>query len=368
MGANIKKLSNVVARALNEDATASMLREEIIRATNFAVIVEERSLDDACRDAVDHIATLKRLGRDAPRFRTSALLKMAESSSPNVRRLAAQNLPSGQLYRLMNDAHHAVRSEVAQRIPLRELRTMVRKFPGDDNILTIQRDRLDEADGMLWMSGKKIGDAAKTKDVPLTDAWYENLARIIFNDVGSATLVTSAVPMYNLARQFCQHAKTTSGTLVDADKLIDAIQDLVDAHGERAEDDCFELTVESLSQRARLQEASFTLPGEPTELDELLEGCTRLCESKMAQVERIFSIRKGRPSVATSRVLLREEIELDDELPTNGTMPDECVSEAHERALDLYCEAWNRRWVATGTAARLQWKSFDESIDFEVVR
>lgn len=367
----MKKLKKIVETAQRNDAIADELRSEIVRVTEHAVALDDKSLDAACDAAYDHIATQRRLHREIPKFSPSLLLRMVEHSSPLVRRLAAQSLPSAQLKRLMSDRSHAVLVEVARRVGLSELDRLVRSQPASDELATIRRERLreaDEKDGMLWMSGKRLGDATKSKDVPLTPAWYENLARIIVDDVGALTLASSSVAMYDLARQFVQHVRTTRGVEVDVDALVDALNDRVDEiESMLPMKDELKLTVESLRRVATLQE-TIVLGGDDVDaVEELMSE--RCCDDEYVErAGKIFSIDHGAPARSTARALLRESFDVPVNLPTAGKLPNgDIIRAIDERALDRYVRCWNDRWRREGSCLRMEWTNDGSLVEFEVL-
>lgn len=366
MSIKLKQLKDVVARAKENEKLSSVLREEITRVTNSAVLVEDRDLGEICEDAIDHISTMNRLGHEPTRFKTSTLLKMVENVDPQVRRLAGKMLPEGQLYRLINDKDFYVRSEVATRVSMNELKTMIRKHPADDNLRTIYKTRLHEAEGMLYLSGKRLGDAGKQKDEPLlTDAWYDNMAGIIFRDVGHSTGFN--VNMYNLARQFAQHSNASFGVDISVDKLVDALNDLIEAEDDKVLERTSALkeSVNYLKTSSFLNETLILVPNDLDSVEELLESRVG-GQEYLTRAEQIFSIIHNAPNRQQAKLLLREGIDSLDELPVSGVLQVETIRLVDEKALDRYVDIWNKSQMVEGNTLRISWQNYGNEIAFEV--
>lgn len=366
MNIKLQQLKDVVVRAKENEKFSIALKEEVTRVTNAAVLVEERDLGDICDEALDHLSTNQRFGRESGKIKTSVLLKMVEHTDSRVRRLAARMLPEGQLYRLVSDVNYAVRYEVANRVTITELKNMIRRHPSDDGLQTIYKNRIAEAkeDGMLWSSGKKLGAIAKQNEEPLlSDGWYQNLANIIYNDIGRSI---NNNPMYNMARQFAQHSKASFGVDINVDKLVDALTDVIEAHEDAVVDRSgLKEAVNHLNELSFLQETIIWTPADLDSVEDLLESRVSGNEY-IERAEQIFSIQLEGPNRSQTKLLLREGIDTIDNVPVTGILQVETIRAIDEKALDRYVGFWNKQQILEGNTLRLGWYNCGNEIYFEV--
>jgi hypothetical protein len=243
---------------------------------------------------------------------------------------------------------------------------MVRKFPSDEALVCVYKDRMNEgADEPFDMYGeKRLGDAVKQADEQeLTEAWYESLAQKLVNDYRHTT-EASWVPV--AVNNFVSSAKATAGVDVDAIKLLEAVYDVIDVIEQDAIARCSPLkeTRDALLNQIPQFVVEEADVDEVTHLVESLAGTS----DYLSRAQQVLSVTMGPISLKLRRFMLSEGMDVPSRVPMSGHLSHGRGFRAiDERALDLYVESWNRRRSVEGSPLRLSWAiDGDDSFTFDV--
>ena len=343
MGLKLNELQKVVKNVVKNERNIDALREEIVRALGHTILVS-RGLEKMAESANERLDILEATGKSYGKIRPALLLKFIDSSSPEVRKLVARLLPESFLKHLMKDSSPTVRAAVTNRLPTRLVHEMTRRFPKDDTLRQILKSRkLLEAglptpeieDEEFDMYGNEaISNAFSDLDYPeLTDAWYDTLANKIVNMYGR-----------NIEEQWEEstvHQYTDSmrsmGVTIDRQRLLDAVYDIL----KRRQDSALDENLKSIAAKLRL-EATIVMPT----ISESIDSVKRLIESKnsssdyIAKFEELFFVEYGTSKNPTAFVMA-ESLSLVTH-PTSARLSKQ-ISSAHEKATDMYVDAWNSK-------------------------
>jgi hypothetical protein len=369
MNLRVKNLKNVVQRVVEEEKVLLTLKEEITNKIGSSVVVENRDVGAICDDVMEHLDILEAKNGKVNSFRPALTVKMLEHASPHVRRLGARLAPVSQLHKVMSDKNSYVRCEVAKRVSLTELKKMMRQFPNDDGIAYIYEVRSsDNSDEFDMYGDSRLGDLTKQyNEQELTDMWYESLARKIvgqYKHYAEASWVPTAVNNYVRA------SKATSGIEVDPERLREAIYEIIDEHDEIVLSQKSLKTLYNRLVSDDLLESTMYTMG----LDEDGDVVADLVNSQsrsldyLKQANQVFSIKEGALSKGVRRhLILCEGLSGDVSVPVYGELPHSMgIRSIDEKALDLFCESWNKKRLLEGSPLRLSW-SLDSSMETGII-
>ena len=379
MRLNLRDLQAVVQRTLDEERAVEELKKEIKRVLGPAVITEGR-IEDVVQSANSWMDVLDRTGRSSRfDFLAQVTTGFLDHRHPSVREFAARVVPEKFLGKLANDPEPRVRHIVASRVPLATVREMLKKFTNDDELRLIYRKRksakLHEAGitqpkkepmGHDPVDGaERLGDAGKTaQGADLSETWYRQQAWRLMHDYGR----NIEYAWEELAvRRFCSSVKATSMVEVDASKLLKCVKDLIKEKEELAmernalRENALKSTLAYLEEQAEeeaLQEG--LLP----ELNEVEDPVRKLVEGHLTgeqfieQAKTLFRVQEGQLPMAIRKYRLGEGNTKVTTMPVIGWLPHGGSFRAiDERALDMFCEHWNRRQAADGEPIKLQWST-----------
>ena len=186
MHLKLRELQAVVKSEMKKDKSYSSLREEIFRVFGPSVMVSH-SYDKVFEAANEQLDIMESSGRAPGSFKLSVLIEAASLDSASARKLSARLLPERYIQRLVADKSSAVRCAAAKRLPLNIVKEAVKKFPGDEALRSVARDkRLSEAglpnpkpvtEPFDMYGDKPMGDSAKTGEGEApSDDWYDRWA------------------------------------------------------------------------------------------------------------------------------------------------------------------------------------------------
>lgn len=361
----IGDLQRLVDRTIDEERVAEALRAEIRRTLSPAVIADG-PIARVIREANERLDVLAHTGRRVDIRIPSGAFKHGD---PGVRMLAAKVAPIGQLRRLMNDRDPSVRAAVALRLPSSAVSEMMRKFPRDDQLRSIVRQKhLKEAeeregttaavfatsDDPFDMNGdERLGRPTKQDPGPeLSQLFYDELALKFMLDYGD-TIEDSWDA--KLVQRYTSSVRVTSGVDIDPKKLLDSIRALMTARDDRAmARSPLKETVAWLDRRERRREKVLPIvefKADPVRT--LIEG--RLTSSEyVGAVNELFSVEETKPHSSLVRVHGADG--LPSTVPVVGRLPhDRGFRAIDEVALDAYCERWSERCRLSGGSLVLEW-------------
>ena len=375
MQLKLKKLQGIVKETMKREKAAHQLMKEAVEV--FGPTVEVSSDPRRVFAAInDKLTVMEARGQDLPvgSLRVSALLSAAETNK-EARKLAARLLPEKYAVKFLTDKDSSVRCAAAKRFSYDQLAETLRRYPFDDQLLTIaQQKRLFEAgiptpksdDDQFDMYGDgpiaEILDGYEPED--LTDGWYKRMAVKIFNDYRGRL---DGNWKHLAVSRLCSSIYATSGVKVDYMKLTEELEAVCENYGFLKEGFAFEETKERLIFEADeaetnvmpiLDESFFADP-----IKELLrEGSSKT--SYVDSANKLFNI---------THDLIEESLYTGDvqlvEAPQYGRLPGGYNwNSSAEKALDRYVSNWNERADARGSNCRIAWNyGFNTKINFSVV-
>lgn len=377
MRLRLEELQRVVKRALDEERAVEALRTEVSRVLGPAVIAEGRA-EQVAEAANSWIDVLERTGRASHlSFKPSVMSRFLDHTHPEVRKFAARVVPEKFLGKLVNDRDHAVRATVARRLPLKAVSEMLKKFPKDDELRVIHRQKRIEEAGIAQPKTEpiakdpvedkeRLGDAVKQDEgTELSEAWYREKALRFMMDYG-----TNIEDNWEelLARRYARSIKMTSGVEIDESKLLKAIKEVLKEREDRAlERSALKETLAWLKgqeERELLQEAAMPVISEEVdEVRELVEG-NLTPTTYLSQATQLFRVQEATIPAGIRKYRLGERNAKQASAPVIGYLPHRRGFRAiDERALDAYCKHWNDRQELQGEPLKLEWSNHPEDVN-----
>ena len=378
MRLRLEELQRVVKRALDEERAVEALRVEVNRVLGPAVIAEGKA-EQIAEAANDRIDVLERTGRaSALSFKPSVMARFLDHNHPEVRKFAARVVPEKFLGRLMGDKSHAVRAAVARRVPIGAVREMLKKFPKDDQVRVIYKERRLEEAGLPKPEeqpmghdpvedAERLGDSVKQDEgAELSETWYREKALRFMMDYG-----TNIEDNWEelLARRYCASIKQTSGVEIDESKLLKAIKECLKEREDRAlERSALKETLAWLKgqEEHELLSESAAMPiisEEADEVRDLVEG-NLTPTTFISEANRLFRVQESTIPAGIRKHRLGERNAKVETIPVIGRLPHGRGFRAiDERALDAYCKHWNDRQQLQGEPLKLEWSNHPEDIN-----
>lgn len=384
MRLKLDALQRVVKQAINDERVTVLLRTEVSRVLGPSVLVEGK-LERIAEEANDRIDVLERTGRMSRLdFNPAITTRFLDHTNPEVRKFAARVVPERYLARMANDRSPSVRAAVARRMPIGAVREMLKRFPTDDQVRVIYKQkRLAEA-GIKQpteeplghdpaLEADRLGDVVKQDtSAELSEQWYRDRAVRFMQDYGQ----NIEYCWEELAvRRYASSLKATSLVEVDEVKLLKAVKDLIKEKEDRCMDrDALKETLSWLKgreERELLSEAAMPIISEESDpVRDLLEG-NLTPQGYIDEASRLFRVQEATMPAAHRKYRLGERNARSTSVPVIGRLPHRNGFRAlDERALDAYCKNWNERQQLQGEPLRLEWSTHPDEvgkISFNVV-
>lgn len=365
MDLKLEELQRVAKITIKEEQKNSAIRDELFRVFGPPVMVS-KSCERVAEAANEQLDFFESTGQTHYKSaKTSILVEASMSKHSEVRKLAARLLPIRLAERLLNDPSSSVRCAVAKRLPYGSLKESIRKFPNDDQLLTIVKQKRLQESGLpnvkpveepFDMYGEEpLGDAVKTrstgKDLP--DGWYERLARKLCKEYGGniegnweETVATRVV---------ASHYSTT-GVKLDREKLLKSIYDCIKAREEEVlGEGSLKAIAARLLRESHLDDAVLPI------IEDRNDPVADLVESSFStsqyieEAEKIFNIRKASVPAGIKKYRLGEGSHKEALIPVNAKVPGGKMTVTVENALDRYVDSWNKRQALEGEPYHLSW-------------
>lgn len=375
MRLRLEELQRVVKRAVDEERATETLRTEVSRVLGPAVITEGR-VELIAEAANDRIDVLERTGRDGRLdFKPSVMIKWLDHTSPEVRKFAARVVPEKFLSQMVTDRSDTVRATVARRLPVGAVREMLKRFPKDDQIRAIYKQkRLAEAGlpkpeemplGIDPVEGaERLGDAVKQDPGPeLSENWYRQRAIKFMQDYGGN--IEDAWEEI-AARRYTASVKATSGVEIDEGKLLKAIKELIEEREDRAmERSALKETLEWLKgqdeHEIMSESAMPVISFDEDPVRDLYEG-NLSATTFISQANALFRIKEATVPAGIRKYRLGENNAQSSTMPVIGYLPHKKGFRAlDERALDAYCKHWSDRQKLQGEPLQLEWSNHPDA-------
>lgn len=364
------ELQKLVAETMDEEGAVVQLRAEIDRVLGPVVVTEGRKITDVIADANDRLDTLNRTGRlGTVEFNPTITARWATHVDPEMRKFVARICPEKYLAKFTYDKNPDVRAVAACRMPLNAIREMIKRFPADDQLRSIFRQKkLVEAGlpkpetkpmGIDPVAGKKrLGDAVRTQSGPeLTEVWYRQQAHNLLIQYGQNIEYAWEEAAVH---RFCASTKATSGVEIDEAKLLKNVKELIkEKENMSMERNAFKETLDFLAkqeERELLEEGIIPAIEEVADpVSELVKG-NLTSEQFIKAAHNVFRIQEGMLPMGIRKYRLGEGNARQTFVPIIGTLPHQHGFRAlDEQALDAFCEAWTKRQQLAGEPLRLEW-------------
>lgn len=366
MHLKLEELQRVAKKTIKEEQKYTTIREELFRVFGPPVMVS-KNCEKVAEAVNEQLDLFESTGREVQRssVKISVLVEAASSNSAVLRKVAARLLPAKMSSRLLSDPSSAVRCAAAKRLPHNIVKEALKKFPNDDQMMSIVRQKRileaglpkpKEVDEPFDMYGEEpLGDAVKTKvsDKDLPDSWYERFAHKLCSEYGGnlegnweETIATRIVASYF----------STTGVKLDREKLLKSIFNCIKT---REDDILGEGSLKAIAARllkeSHLDDKVFDV------IEEVDDPVKDLLESNYSsaqyveEAEKIFSIRKSAVPSGIKKYRLGEGSHVETLIPVNGRIPCGSMNATTEQALDRYVDSWNKRQALNGEPYRLSW-------------
>lgn len=370
MHLRLEELQRVVKKTIKEEKSYGAVREELFRVLGPSVMVSTNCAKVA-EAANEQLDLLEATGRSPRRnqFKFSVILEAASCPSAEVRKIAARLLPERIVARLIVDPSSKVRCAAARRLPYEVVKEGLRRYPGDDQLRTIARDRKITEAGIptpkvveepFDMYGDVPVGRGPQVEKDVQDTWYDRLAYKLCKEYGS-----------NLERQWEEILATrvvashyaTSGIKLDRDKLLNAIYKCLEARDEAVlEEGSLRSIAARLRSESHLDESAMPVIETKTdEIGELLESS--LSSSQYVErAEKVFCVKKSSVPAGIKKYRIGEGVSGETMIPVKGKAPNG-IDARSERALDAYVEHWNKQQSIRGEPYRLSWSPNPSGVD-----
>lgn len=371
MKLKLQDLRAIAKQTMQESQVITALRREIREAFGPRMRIDGSIIELSTR-VNERLETLERTGAPCDvKMSTSMLVKLAKHKSPVVRQVAARLLPERIAVKLAGDRDPGVREQVAKRAPVGTLVEMCKRFPKDDQLQTIKRERfLHEALGdvvELNQDSKATGDAVRTQVVELSTSWYENQARKLLEDYGEFTRTPVSIehnwnPL--AVRRYCESVKATSGVEIDQKKLQEAVDKMLQELEERRTC-CYGSMkeVRNFLEKEANQDSLMETPMMPVVEEEQHDPLVSLLKNPATDAEYIkffesmFRVKKADVPAAVRKYRLGEGVTSSTMVPMKAYLPQGCLNVVTEQVLDRYVEAWNSQQALVGEPLKLDWNA-----------
>ena len=381
MQLKLRQLQNVVKQAFSEEKAVDALRLEVRRVLG-PILDTDVQLENLAEAINDRVNVLTRTGRNNHLgFKPSSIVPFMESSNHEVRVMAANLLPTRFLDKMKNDPHSAVRAVVASRLDMPVVREMMRRFPKDDTIRNIyrQRNKILKEEGIpkpkivdepFDMYGEeRLGAAVKQSPGPeLSDDWYESIAFKLLQDYDNNIERAWEETAVN---NYVRAAKTTSRVEVDAEKLLKHVKDMLEDNDDLA----LKRSTNSVNEASIFDEMSAIINEGVDEavetFDESIDPVRALLESGLSstdyieQANKLFNIRES--SLPSGIKKVRNGVNAlvgEQKIPVKARLPHNNAPRAlDEQALDLYVKHWSKRQKFEAEPMKLLWTQHPNSVN-----
>lgn len=360
----LKQLKNVVKKAINEEKDVDALRNEVSRVLG-PIMITDVKLESLAEAINDRVEVMNRTGRESQLvFKPSVVSRFMNHPNGEVRKMAANLLPSQLASRMAYDSDSGVRAVIAKKLAAPAVKEMMKKFPHDDELRLIYTKKsttpkpLNEdglpnpkkADKEFDMYGEPLGDAVKQPNIPeLSDTWYYERSAKFLADYGDNI-------EYNweeiLAKNYCNHIKATSGVEVDQEKMLKAIKDRIKEKKDRSlERNSLRELASSLRRTAEYENLNESLEDEDP-VYSLVES--RVSSSTFIEAaNKLFNVREATLPSALRKFGVGKVMSV----PMKARVPHgNEIRAIDEQAFDAYVKHWNeKQMLVYGEPIKIDW-------------
>lgn len=360
MRLKLNELQREVKKLIKEEKNADTLAAELTRSLGPTILTTHgiRLMAESVNNRLDY---LDQIGKNPSRPKVSLLLRFADSGDSEVRKMVARLLPENFLRSMMWDRNSSVRSAVARRLPASMIREMCKRFPSDDQLVAIEKQkRLHEAglpnpeleDEEFDMYGD-INVGKVEDDTKLSNAWYDTMAHKIILQYGGN--IEGHWEELAVAR-YCRSVDPLQQN-IDHLKLYKTVKDkLAAAEKEALEEN---ISLKSIAKRLLEEEAAENISVMPV-ISESIDPLRSLVESRktssdyMQEFESIFAVKKFFLENPARRMGLFEG-HAQVLCPVTAFSPSRSLDVLEENALDMYVKYWNSQHTLQGGNNILSW-------------
>lgn len=372
MPLRFRELQSVAAKAIEEERITQSLVKEVRRVLGPSAYVDG-TLKEVAEAAIYRLDVLERTGRNLDaNFNRGLMLRLSTSADPTVRRLAARTLPVNDIFSMAGDHHQGVRVEAAKRLPVKLVKEMAARYPGDDAVGNVLKARLHEA-GLpqpkvnkeeFDIYGKKRLGSTKQQGVEekLSDAYYKTLAKkIILDYSGNLENTWEEIAVH----RYVASSKATSGVEIDEIKLYKEVKKMLrdreDAKLEKAKS-----SLKEIAQRLRTEDLNESLDIAASEVDpvEDLLNAGLSAADYVNKANVVFNVKESTLPPGIRKYKLAEGQAASQSVPCIGRLPHGLgFRSIDEKALDAYCTHWTARQALQGEPLRLEWSTHPDEVN-----
>lgn len=342
MKLHLKRLQTIAKETMLDKKLSCALKEDVLKVFGSTIIVENQSLDMICRQVNDLLETFRRTGKDCKSvLQTTLLTQLMNQNSVEARKLAAQLLPERLSLKLAFDKNSSVRTQVANRAPLGVVVEMCKRFPDDDELSIIKEQRL-----LQEFDAKNLQKLEKD-DLELSDGWYHQQARKLIDDYGELSYGLPRrvdriwkVPAVN---RLCASLKASYNIVVDAQKLLDVIDELLEELDTIRTPSLKEIKQQlQLNVKRDLLNETRIMPCIEEQEDKIKTLFQQRFSSMFTeQFETTFSVKKSTLSGELKSRMLQEGIIETITVPTRAFIQ-RSIDVDIEQVFDSYVSKWNK--------------------------
>jgi len=349
MSLKLGKLRKAASQVVLEEKSLKLLSQELVKSLG-PTITTSYGLKVMAESANDRLDVMERTGRTPEPIPSDLLLRFADSSIKEVRKLVARLVTERHLTNFISDKDPAVRAAAARRLPYHIVKEMKEKFSSDDQLLSIYRGK-KLAEGSKMLNDKefdmygdiRMGDAEEVEHPGLTDTWYDSMSKKIISNYGG-----------NLERQWEENAVNryctslrSQGIEVDQQKLLDCVYDHLSARDDNTLDESIASSIEVMP---------IFEEKERNPVKNLLEG-NRTPAEFVKEFEETFSVVKQTMINPGRKYGIMENVARVT-LPAYAMIPTRGLGPREEKALDLYTRHWTSMQRLSGRSYTMSWTPF----------
>lgn len=350
MRVNLNSLKKVVT----EERSVSLFRQEVKRVLGDSVFAEG-TIHQIAKEANDRLDVLEHTGRlNNVKFNQELANTLLEHSDVEVRKFIVKVIDKNKLQKLINDKSDIVRHSVAKRLPLQIVSEMVKRYPFDDQLVIIKKQKL-LSEGISQPQITKVSDEKKKLGASvkqyegdeLSDLWYKDRAKKFFMDFGGN--IEDGWEEVT-AHRFVSSTKALTGVDIDEKKLLNAIKDELIAREERViSDKSLRETVEWLNSQdsndiVEIEESEDYIDESQEEVDEIKDLNESLTKTDYINNSiKLFNIKCSQLPTSIKKIRVNESRELT-KVPVVGMIPNNRgFTPIVEKSLNKFCKLWSEK-------------------------
>lgn len=354
MTLRLGELRTAADRAINDQSKMKKFVLEVKRLFGRATNVSTSSAALIAERANDALDVIERSGAELRGHPDVVALRIGRAHrDPEVRRLTARLLPVNEIAKMAYDEDRSVRHAVARRLTTAQVSKLLESFCDDDELHIIcEAKRQEDKEDFARFSG----EASRQDDYQeLSDHYYGALAEKFIADYGVSWQQNWPL----MVKRYVSSVRASSGTKLDAQRLMDAIKD----NFEEREKEILDASTKTLRETVEYLEGKFEpLDESPSPVQQLLWS-TDGGQKFLNEVKDLYAVKESLVPRSFKKHLLGAATGVTTVPQRASTPHGGAVNESDERVLDRFVEAWNRQRRLEGEPIKLAWYQSPVGID-----